>query len=124
MAEVSPPAFLRDLPSGVECGEFADGDDLATVFGPGDDLLEGLDGDAVGGRDDEDLVGAEADGVDGVGVDEVGVVAGGEDGGHECGGDEALHGSRDGDVGWGEAGPGVVGGQEYGDLICWFTLSQ
>ena len=54
----------------------------------GFDLAEGFDGDAVGGRDDEDLVGAEADGVDGVGVDEVDVVAGGEDRGHERGRDE------------------------------------
>ena len=54
--------------------------------------------DAVGGWEDEDLVGAEAYGVDGVGVDVVDVVAGGEDGRHELRGDELLHGSGDGDV--------------------------
>ena len=43
-------------------------------------LAEGFEGDAVGGGEDEDLMGAEADGVDGFGVDEVDVIAGGEDG--------------------------------------------
>ena len=54
----------------------------------GGDLAERVEGDAVGGWEDEDLVGAEADLVDGVGVDEVDVVAGGEDGGHQRGRDE------------------------------------
>ena len=94
------------------------GPDQETIF------LEGVDGDAVGRGDDDDLVGAEAYGVDGFGVDEVDVVAGGEDGGHQLRGDEALHGSGDGDVGGGEAGPGVVGGEEDGDLVGGLTLAE
>ena len=39
----------------------ADGDDFAAALGPVVDLFEGVDGDAVGGWEDEDLVGAEAD---------------------------------------------------------------
>ena len=83
----------------------ADGENFAAALGQGFDLFEGFDGDAVGGWEDEDLVGAEADGVDGFGVDVVDVVAGGEDGGHERAGDEALHGSGDGDVGWERSWP-------------------
>ena len=97
---------------------------LPPLCEPGDDLLEGVDGDAVGGWEDQDLVGAEAYGVDGVGVDVVEVVTGGEDGGHQRGGDEALHGSGDGDVGGREAGPGVVGGEEDGDLVGGFALAE
>src|SRR5947207_1896342 len=91
---------------------------------PAVDFAEGFEGDAVGGWDDEYLVGAEADGVDGVGVDVVDVVAGGEDGGHQCGSDELLHGSGDGDVGGGEACPGVVGGEEEGDLVGGLALAE
>ena len=112
------------LPSGSCVGRWPTAMTLPLGSGPGDDLFEGFDGDAVGRWEDEDLVGAEAYGVDGFGVDEVDVVAGGEDGGHQRGGDELLHGSGYGDVGGGEAGPGVVGGEEDGDLICWLTLSQ
>ena len=39
-------------------------------------------------------------------------------------GDEALHRSGDGDVGRGEAGPGVVGGEEDGDLVGGFALAE
>ena len=35
-----------------------------------------------------------------------------------------LHGSGDGDVGGGEAGPGVVGGEEDGDLVGGFALAE
>ena len=87
-------------------------------------FAQGFDGDAVGGWEDEDLVGAEADLVDGVGVDEVEVVAGGEDRGDDLAGHEFLHGSGDGDVGWGEAGPGVVGGEEDGDLVGGLALAE
>src|ERR1700733_6442272 len=67
---------------------------------------------------------AEADGVDGVGVDVVDVVAGAEDGRHQGWGDELLHGSGDGYVSRGEAGPGVVGGEEDGDLVGGFALAE
>src|SRR5437868_7907600 len=109
---------------GISCGGVVNGEDFAAVFGEGFDLAEGFEGDAVGGWEDEDLMGAEADGVDGVGVDEVDVVAGGEDGRHEGGGDELLHGSGDGDVGGGEAGPGVIGGEEDGDLVGGLALAE
>ena len=35
-----------------------------------------------------------------------------------------LHGSGDGDVGGGEAGPGVIGGEEDGDLVGGFALAE
>src|SRR6185312_14036468 len=109
---------------GVEGGGVAEGDDFASGLDPCGNLVESFDGDAVGWGQDEDLVGAEADGVDGVGVDEVVVIACGEDGGDHRRGDEALHGSGDGDVAGGEAGPCVVGREQDGNLICRFTLSQ
>ena len=75
------------LAFGRDGGGAADGDDLAAGLATRLlDLAQGVCGDAVGGREDEDLVGAEADRVDGVGVDEVDVVAGGEDGGHQLAG--------------------------------------
>ena len=112
------------LAFGVDGGGAAYGDDLASGLRPRPRSSQGVEGDAVGGREDEDLVGAEADGVDGVGVDEVDVVAGGEDGGHERRGDELLHGSGDGDVGGSEAGPGVVGGEQDGDLVGGLALAE
>ena len=124
MAAVRPVSSGDGLAFGVEGGSVANGDDFASGGGPGVDLAEGFDGDAVGGWDDEDLVGSEADGVDGFGVDEVEVIAGGEDGGDDRGGDELLHGSGDGDVGGGEAGPGVVGGEEDGDLVGGLALAE
>jgi hypothetical protein len=87
------------------------GDEFAAVSRPGVELAERRDGDAVGGGEDDDLVGAEAHAIDRVGVDEVCVVAGGEDRRHQSGADELLHGRGDADVGGGEAGPGVVGGR-------------
>src|SRR3984893_12200433 len=116
--------FWKSLAFGVDGRRSAYRD----YFAPGSHILlnfaEGFEGDAVGGWDDEDLVGAEAYGVDGVGVDEVDVVAGGEEWVYEGGGDELLHGSGDGDVGGGEAGPGVVGGEEDGDLVGGFALAE
>ena len=112
------------LPSGSSVGAWPTAMTLPPFSAQVCDLVEGVEGDAVGGWEDEDLVGAEAYGVDGVGVDEVDVVAGGEDGGHEGGGDELLHGSGDGDVGGGEAGPGVVGGEEDGDLVGGLALAE
>ena len=78
---------------------------------------------SVGGED-QNLVGAEAYGVDCVGVDVVDVVTHVENGGHQRGGDEALHGSGDGDVCGREAGPGVVGREEDGDLVGGFALAE
>ncbi len=62
--------------------------------------------------------------VDGVGVDEVDVVAGGEDGGHEFGGDEVRHGSAVTVTGRARSGPGVVGGEEDGDLVGGLALAE
>ena len=49
------------LPSGSSVGMWPTAMTLPPRHGPGVDLLEGVDGDAVGGWEDEDLVGAEAD---------------------------------------------------------------
>ena len=87
------------------------------------DFAEGFHGDAVGGREDEDLV-VDAEAVDGVGVDEVHVVAGGENGGQEAWGDKARHFSGNGDFPGREVGPGVVGGEEEGDLIGGLALAE
>src|ERR1700737_3416989 len=101
--------FWKSLAFGVDGRRSAYRDS----FAPGSHILlnfaEGFEGDAVGGWDDEDLMGAEAYGVDGVGVDVVDVVAGGEDGGHEGGGARRLHGLGDGDGGGEEDGRGLLG---------------
>src|ERR1035437_5670551 len=104
--------------AGSSGGGAADGDDLAAGCDEGCELLEGFDGDAIGGGKDDDGVGAEADFVDGVGVDEVDVIAGGEDGGHERGGDEAGHGAGDGGLRGSEAGPSGAGGEAEGMTGC------
>ena len=95
----------------------ADDEDLATAFDEGVDLTKGFEGDTLGGWEDEDLMGAEANRVDGVGVDEVDVVAGGEYGGHKRGDDEVGHFFGDGDFARRELRPGVIGGEEQGNLI-------
>src|SRR5580693_7155848 len=80
---------------GVDGGAALIADDVVFALGgngvllltPVADLLQRFNGDAVGGREDEEGVVAEALAVDGIGVDEVEVVTGRENGGDEFFGD-------------------------------------